>query len=194
MTLTLQYASSNPNAPDKSQYPVAAEFEVNKILEDDIIKSDLTLPYWVNPVLRAIGQDKRAVQFPGRAVAHFAYDELLRDAVLYGLQRVEQVTGENLGESEEKIAHSQQVIDGLTRKSSEPLDFSLVYLPLVMAGALIYEHVTIPKEDEQVIRDGLANILLERKPEMDDDNAPIFALAKTAIDTALMKYGFKSEL
>lgn len=194
MTLVLEYASTNPNGPDKSQYPVAPEFEVNKILEDDIIKSDQTLPNWVNPILRAIGQDKRAVQFPGRAVAYFAYDDLLRDAVLYGLQRVEAVTGESLGETEEKIAHSQQVIDGLNRKSSVPLDFSLVYLPLVMAGALTYEHVTIPKEDEQAIRDGLANILLERKPEMDEDNAPIFALAKTAIDTALMKYGFKSEL
>lgn len=193
LTLMLQYARSAEQVPDKGDYPPAPELEVNEMLRHDISKGEtLRMPHWVNAVLLAIGQDRRVALHPNRAAAHFAYDALLRDAVHFGLKHVERVTGEALGDADEQAAHSQQLLDALN--GQEALNFSLVYLPLVAVGALLHELVTVPKEDMQALRAGIANLLVERKGEMDDDNEPVFHLAKTLIDIVLMKYGFKSEL
>jgi hypothetical protein len=72
-----------------------------------------------------------------------------------------------------------------------PLDFSRVYMPLVLGGVIVYDRVMMPDEKLGELLEDMRDILNERKVEQNPDNEIIFNIAARLIDQAMMKYGYR---
>ena len=174
--------------------PEEDNFKIGTIIGDRhflVSDEEVVLPRWVNGLLRAIAQDKRAAKFPGKAIAMFAFDDLLLDGLFFGLHSIERATGEDLGTMEDKEEFVHQIM--LRLKGEKPMDFMHTYLPLVMAGTLIYERVLVGDEKLTQKLAEMLWLLENRKAERNEETEPIFQLAKRTIDLAAMKYGFQND-
>lgn len=146
------------------------------------------LPNWTSTLLRAISRDERIARVAPKAVAHFAYDDLLMDAVKYAFQQVEVASGENLGTPEEMVEYAEHIIAKL---DNQDMTFTFAYMPLILGGVLIYDHMLVKDETLADVMDQARGLLEYRENERTSENEPVFALAHQIIDQALSKYGYQ---
>lgn len=147
----------------------------------------MTLPHWLARYLRVVTNDERALKVPERAIPLTAYNALLRDALLFGFDVIENATGENLGTAEEKAGYADAFEEKFKQKRA--LDFSYVYVPLVLAGIIIYDRVLMPEERLGDVLDQMKQMLDARENEFTEENEAIFKLADRIVTQALRKYG-----
>jgi hypothetical protein len=144
------------------------------------------LPYWVTETARAFATDSRVAQFPLKAIGHFAYDGLLKDAMLLGFQSSEELLGHPLGTPEEALLYTDRVFEGLTQQK---LSFDLLYLPLMM-GAMANAHQIVLKTERP------ANVVMmmrrmmdDRNEEQNDETMPVYRMATRILESVATRYG-----
>jgi hypothetical protein len=137
-------------------------------------------------MLALLEDDERAARFVSRFIPEKCYDGLLRDAFFYSLGEVEQALGLNFGDREEleKIAE-----EWMAKVDLASMTFADVYLPLVLAGAAIFDEVLLPDENVKELLEQLENLREERAEEHTEANAALFDMLRDIHDKALRKYG-----
>lgn len=189
MTLIIEYAA--PSAESAHGHLAAGIYDISGLLKKERVMSSqpMNLPKWISALLRTIDKDERAARFPGLALASFAYDALLQDAANHAFHMIEIATGENLGSLEERNLYIDDMFKMLRKEAS--IDFSHVYLPLVLGGILIFDQLMLPDEKLSEIVDKLRLLSSEREAEITDDDEPTFAIFSKIVNQAMMKYGYK---
>lgn len=191
MCFILQY--SVPNLDPKiaeNMFPaphlnVSSLFVENKYLfEDD---EPLSLPRWASGMLKAIEQDKRAAQYPVKGLVHFAFDDLLYDAVMMGFDLLADATDEDMGTPEERHLYAEQLIARLLKDG--PIDYGDAYMPLVMGGALVFDQIKLRADIVRYLLDDLIEIMHKREEEMTEDNEQVVQIMRFVTKTMLAKYG-----
>lgn len=178
--------------PEESYEPLAQEqYHVARLLKPDREEEEvLTLPSWCRGMLRALDRDQTIVQQPVQALAGTLYDELLRDAVIYGFHVLHKVTGEQLGSDEDVKAYTERLVHMIL--TGEPrMTFTDLYLPLVLGGVVFYDR--FPTEGERVSDTlvEMAQVFTQRRAtEKNEDNEPVFKIAEPLFDRLLQKYGY----
>jgi hypothetical protein len=191
LTLILEYAAPSQATHGSHGHLAAGIYNIMPLLNKERLASDepISLPRWVSTMLRTIVKDERAIQFPVQAVLRFAYNELLADAATHAFTMIETATGEDLGDEKEQAEYIDQTVRMLAKDA--PLDFSRVYMPLVLGGVIVYDRVMMPDEKLGELLEDMRDILNERKVEQNPDNEIIFNIAARLIDQAMMKYGYR---
>lgn len=196
LTLVLEYA----NAGDTGHAPtIAAAYDFSSRLLPRTEKQRFLqvletgqepppLPNWAKAMLKAIARDERASKAPVKAIAHFAYDDLLRDAVLLAFHAVEIATGEEMGTPEEMDDYALQVLSRLREGGN--MDFNHTYLPLVLGGMVLFDQVLLPDDKLPEILHDVRIILDARRAEEDDESQPVFVMTRAVVEHALRKYGY----
>jgi hypothetical protein len=122
-------------------------------------------------------------------VTETLYDDLLRDAIPYAFQMIRTVTGEDLGSEAEVQDYTENMIEMLGEKSG--MDFTHVYMPLVIGGVIIYDRIISDAEEISESLRGMHDVLTEREPEVDENNDLVFMLTKQMVNRSLQRFGFQ---
>ena len=159
LTLILEYAAPSQATHGSHGHLAAGIYNILPLLDKERLASDepITLPRWVSTLLRTIVKDERAVKFPVQAVVHFAYNDLLSDAATHAFNMIETATGEDLGDEAEQAEYIAQTVQMLAKEA--PLDFSRVYMPLVLGGVIVYDRVMMQDEKLGELLEDMRDIL-----------------------------------
>ena len=114
------------------------------------------------------------------------FDDLLRDAMRLSLTMIHTVTGEGFEEDAEREDYIETI---MTLLGGGGLDFSRVYLPLVLGGLIANTRVVMPREVPRETIWLLEKARDERLDEKDSDSAPVFDLTGQLLDRALNQTG-----
>ena len=114
------------------------------------------------------------------------FDDLLRDAMRLSLTMIHTVTGEGFDEDAEREDYIGTI---MTLLDGGGLDFSRVYLPLVLGGLIANTRVVMPHEVPRETIWLLHKARDERLYEKDSDSAPVFDLTEQLLDRALNQTG-----
>jgi hypothetical protein len=156
---------------------------------DGTVRSDLPavrLPQWLRDLAKVALQDARVAQFPVKAIAHFAYDGLLRDALRDAFQTAEAVLKMELGTAAEHEAYIDIVFEQLRTKS---LSFEKLYLPLMM-GAIVHGHtVTLRSERPADLLAALRSAAEQRGAGLDEESKGVQDLVLRLCDIVAQQYG-----
>jgi hypothetical protein len=156
---------------------------------DGTPRSDLPavrLPQWLRDLAKLILQDARVAQFPVKAVAHFAYDGLLRDALHDAFQTAEAVLKMELGSAAEHEAYIDIVFEQLRTKS---LSFEKLYLPLMM-GAIVHGHtIVLHSERPADLLAALRSAAEQRGAGLDEESRSVQHLVLRLCDIVAQRYG-----
>ncbi|MDX2162966.1 MAG: hypothetical protein SF162_16745 [bacterium] len=186
MALILEYA-----APKETQhgFVIAGHHNIKALLLKDPRELDdrLRLPRWFQAMLSTISKDESAAANPAQVIPAQLYPDLLYDAIIYGFNLVETATGEDLGTAPEIEQYAQQ---NLERLAGGGLDFSRVYLPLVMAGILINDRLLMGKEEPVALLRGVGADIEDRVFDIAEDDTPIYEMTNQLIMQQGQRYGF----
>ncbi len=168
---------------------VGRELNVRRLLDKGKLQNQqeaIDLPAWFGSLLRIISRDERMVQFPLRAVAHFAYMDLMRDAILHAYDRIEGVTGKPLVKPEQRGTKADNLITAI---KAGQLDFEKLYAPLVIGGILVADKVLLENEKPYKLPTPLRAMMDAHHDERNEANEPLFALAHQLIEQLFNQYG-----
>lgn len=187
MVLVLEYATPRFNAHGNI---AARGFDVEALLLRDpfSFEEQPAFPHWLRGLISTMEIDERAASHPAQVFTRYLYDDLLRDAVDLVFDLVAEATGEDMGSVEEQNTYREQLIDLLTKKNG--LDFSRVYLPLVMGGVLINDQLAIGKENPAELLRDIGIALEERFPQLSDEERALYTMTNSIIARAGQRYGF----
>jgi hypothetical protein len=147
------------------------------------------VPHWVRALLQVVEDEPRAVGQLPAAVAGPVYTALIRDAVLYGFELVENATGEEMGSPAERDAYAAEVVTMIEQRQG--MDFSRVFFPLGMAGILINDLLLLSTEKPADLLHGLARALEQREPNLLQEEIPVLDMTTKLLDRVALKYGFR---
>ena len=187
MTIILEYATPRFNAHGNM---AAGVYDVETLLVRDSFSFEKVppLPHWFRAFLNILGRDERAASHVAQVIPRYLYDDLLRDAVDFGFALVDEATGEDLGSAGERETYREQVIKALDEKSG--VDFSRIYLPLVMGAVLINDQMVVNKENPAELLREIGKAMEERKAETGSADEEIFAMTTQIIGRVGQRYGF----
>jgi hypothetical protein len=169
----------------------AGKFGIKPIFLKDPMKLNpetVYLPRWFRGMMDAIARDERTAQHPTRVIPKLLYADLFWDATLYGFELVAAATGEDLGTPEEMKEYARQNLAKMEEKNG--IDFSRVYLPLVMGGILVNDKLLMDKEDPSAVLREIGVVIEERVFEISEDDMPIYHMTNDLIMQMGHKYGF----
>lgn len=92
LTVILEYARLSPK---DIRYLVGEDYSIQRYLEVDELRpapKSVALPAWAQDLLRALNRDERVVEYPVRAIGHFSYAGLLKDAMQHTFDRIQAIT------------------------------------------------------------------------------------------------------
>ncbi len=183
MALVLEYAAPR----EFSHNPITAgSFNLTPVLSG---KAEQTLPHWSRAMLRMLVRDERAASHAVPLIVKMAYDDLLRDAITLAFSMVATATGEDLGTDAEMVEYSERILKALHTRTG--LDFTRVYMPLVLGGIIVNEQITTSDTNfVEALRQIWAE-LDERRDETGERGEPVAEIAETLIERALQTYGFR---
>lgn len=147
------------------------------------------LPRWAVKMLRAVSQNTQVAARPAAALAQAMYTDLLHDAVVYGFSVIAAATGEEMGASDEIAHYAEQTAAML--ETGAGMDLLHAYMPLVLAGIVLYDRVVLPDEDLGERLRAMGDVLAEREPERTAANDLVFAMARQLVNRSLQKYGIQ---
>jgi len=186
LTLILEYA--NPHGKDM-KYLLGDAYNVAKYFtEEGQLKRrgiHVQLPRWAKAVLRVFQKDERTALYPLKAIAHFAYDDLLYDAMEHAFERVETILGTHIGSKEE---HRQYIAQVFEMMAAGKMTFDLLYLPLLMGGMALNDGVLLKGEKAQEIILKMRQMLQARLTEQTDESRPIYDMANQLLEQTASKY------
>jgi hypothetical protein len=187
LTLIVEYADATNTRQDERR---AGHFHLRPLVDPEHKSPDDRgeLPRWVRALLRAVARDERVARVPVKAIPALAYDDLLHDGLMYAFAQVERAAGESLGSGEEMDAYAVEVVQSLKQKST--MNFSYVYMPLIIGSVQVYESLLVEREKPVDLLQELRKTIEERFDERTPDNKAIFSMALNTIDEELRKYGY----
>jgi len=190
LVLILEYASASETQHGSL---AAGIYDIEGAVAPDVDYSqrNVRLPYWTKRFFSAMAHDARVAKVPVKAIAHFVYEDLLHDAIIYGFEVLEVATGEDLGTPEEMEEYAADVLVRLKKK--DEMSFTHVYLPLVLGGIVSFDKVLLDDERLGDVLQGVRPLVAERKSERTEDNDSIFSMAQNIIEHTLQKYGYKNK-
>jgi hypothetical protein len=151
-----------------------------------------SLPRWANGLLHAIAQDEKHADTPEALIAGSLYDELVLDAIPHAFAMIKTITGEDMGDTAEIEEYSNYVVRRLVdQESSNRMDFTHAYMPLIISGVIVYDRVLQSGEDVSESLRGMHDVLVTRESEMDDNNDIVFKLTREMVNRSLQKFGFR---
>jgi len=188
LTLMLEYA--NPHGKDMKfllgeQYNVAKYFTEEGQLRRR--GTPIQLPRWAKAILRIFQKDERTALYPLKAIAHFAYDDLLYDAMEHAFDRVEAILGMHIGSKEE---HHQYIAHVFEVMAEGKLTFDLLYLPLIMGGMALNDGVLLKGEKAQDVIMKMRQMLQARFAEQNETTRPVYDMANQLLEQTASKYNF----
>jgi hypothetical protein len=188
LTLILEMAEPMEETFDYLGYPV---FNIAQTVKNGFpAGGGPRFPHWCSSLLEIIAQDeKKANADLVEIVTETLYDDLLRDAIPYAFQMIRTVTGEDLGSEAEVQDYTENMIEMLGEKSG--MDFTHVYMPLVIGGVIIYDRIISDAEEISESLRGMHDVLTEREPEVDENNDLVFMLTKQMVNRSLQRFGFQ---
>ncbi|NWF70385.1 MAG: hypothetical protein HXY40_14960 [Chloroflexi bacterium] len=191
LTLLLEYASPSEVSAGGHGGLAAGNYNLLPLLDQSRLADPrpITVPHWCRAFLRTMTQEANAANHPVEVIARLLYPELLRDALLYAFQLIEQNTGEELGSEEEMRTYGETVLAMLA--GERKLDFIHAYMPLVLGGLLIFDSVIMPGEKLDELVNATKRMLEERAAEKNADNELVFSVGGRLLDRAIMKYGYR---
>ena len=188
LTLLLEYASPRHTAHG---HHAAGAYNVEALLERDplTLESVPRLPHWFRALLAYAERDTRATTAIVPMLTRYLYPDLLRDGIDHAFDLVETATGEDVGSVEERVRYRDLLIQQLEDKSG--LNFSSVYSPLILGGALVNERLLLAKENP-------ADTLREMSQAVEkrcgvggsEEDETIREMAMGIFERAGRKYGF----
>lgn len=178
---------STPDYLNDAHYDVM--LSIKRVLRGD--RETPILPAWFKAMLNQLDNAAATAEQPAVALAGPVYDELLRDAMRLGFQMIATTTGKKMGSDDEIGDYIQKVIGKL--ESAQPaLNFSDVYLPLLIAGVIIYDRVVLKTEKLGDDLTQLAQLVKARQAEIRDDEVMVYETTQQVVDRALQKYGYRA--
>lgn len=187
LTLILEYSS--PTYGTGTQI-AAGMYNIQPLLDKKTHDDEINLPRWCSRYLRILHQDQRVADHAIQAILHFGYEDLLADAMLRAFEMIEISTGEDIGSIKERQIYVEQTLD-LLRNGS--MDFSHVYMPLLLGGIIAYDSVMLEGEKLGNLLQEMRTIIDQRSEYRNESTEPIFAMAATLVDQALFKYGYRNK-
>jgi hypothetical protein len=188
LMLILEYSMPKETAHG---YVAAGRYGITPLLERDLQSLDEPpeLPDWCLHLLRAIDRDERAIERAGQMIVRYLYLHLLRDGIRHGFELVLNATGEDLGSPQELEEYGDTVLSMFETKQG--MDFSHVYLPLLMGGILVHERLPLSKEDPSELLTSATAALEQRRPECSEEDLPIYDITSRLLEGAGQKYGLQ---
>jgi hypothetical protein len=141
-------------------------------------------PRWFVKLCRLLVQNPHAGSQIDHLVSESLYPELVYDAVMLGFTMLKTVTSGQFGSNEELIVYANQIVSALSGKG-EALDFTHVYMPLVLAGLVSNTRITMPTEQTRDTVSLLATAVERRASVKDSSNKFVFDMADDLIERAL---------
>lgn len=186
ITLILLFAS-----PSKLMELIAGNYNLKPLLAEDADLSNVKLPQWTSQFLNLLNREPRAIQQPVKAIFHFCYEDLLHDAITNAFERIELAINESLGSTEERATYREQI---LTEYQEGTLNFSTLYLPLVLGGITAADLVVLPDDNMEDAVHHLRDMVDARRETMlNDDTAGVFNMVDRLMEKVLLKYGYDAK-
>ncbi len=152
--------------------------------------SDLpNLPNWFNALVHQVARNEELMRVPAQVVSKLLYIELLRDVLPLAFQMIKTVTGEDMGTAEEIQEYTEQVITRLEAK--QEMDFTHTYLPLVLAGIIVYDRVVAKDEDLIDTLRSIGDALDQREAEIGEGERFVIDLTKELINRHARQFGYQ---
>jgi hypothetical protein len=142
-----------------------------------------THPHWFIKLCRLLVRNPQAAHDLNRLVMDLIYSDLVYDATIFGFAMLGTVTKEQFGSADEISEYAHHMASILTREQS--IDFSHVYLPLVLGGIVANARASMPQEQLRETINLIATACEKRANLRTDDNKFIFDLADDLIERAL---------
>jgi hypothetical protein len=169
---------------ERARHSLRVYFNLDGTVRQDL--PEVRLPQWLRDLARVAFQDVRVAQFPVKAIAHFAYDGLLRDALHDAFRTAEALLQMELGTAAEHEAYIDVIFEHLREKK---LSFEKLYLPLMM-GAIAHGHtVTVRNERPADVLAALRDVTEQRGVELDEDSKGVQHLVLRLADSVAQRYG-----
>jgi len=169
-----------------------AAFDIPVIMQkhqDGLSENIPPFPLWFDGLLHQVAGNEDLLRAPAQVVGKLLYTQLLRDTVPYAFELIKRATGEDLGTPAEVDQYSSQLVQRLEHKSG--MDFAHTYMPLVLAGLIVYEQVPLKDEELlQTLRD-VTEALMERDGDLTDEDEPIYEITKQIINRSAKQFGFE---
>ncbi len=187
LTLILEYASPRHTSHG---HMAAGIYNVDALIARDPFtwESKPHIPHWTRAYIGYIEKDARTAELATPILTKYIYEDVLRDAIDYAFGLIEKDSGEDVGSTAERATYREKLLEKLKAKAG--IDFSLLYLPLVMGGMIVADLVMMPKEDPSELLKEISHALESRAGECAEDD-PIFIMTQDILWRTGQKYGIK---
>jgi hypothetical protein len=185
---------STQAAFEEARYPlhVAEAIHITKLitlvvetgarqLEEGTLKDPI--PGWIAETARLLIQEPRFAKQGVYLVSKHIYTEILHHTILHGFSMVGTVMKENFGTKDELNSYADTIVEAVQHNGD--LDFAHAYLPLVTAGVIANNRVTMPGEQVRDTLHLMHRTLQERSSERTENNGFVFDIATALIDRGL---------
>ncbi|MBW4436536.1 MAG: hypothetical protein KME04_05345 [Pleurocapsa minor GSE-CHR-MK-17-07R] len=188
LVLLLEYA-----APVESGhgYNVAGRYSVAPMLLKNPmeIPAPPTLPRWTLDMMAKLVRDPNASLQAATLVSESLYASLVYDAIVFAFAMIERETGEDLGTDAEQAHFAGIIMEALQHDGK--LNFSQVYLPLVIGGLLINEQMPVSKDPPDVLLKNFTAVFQRRAATQPDETQPLITLISGIITRMEQRLGFR---
>lgn len=140
-------------------------------------------PEWYKHLMRALLQEPGLKDYPLPLLRDTLFSDVIYDSVLHGFKMLKTVLNEDFGSPQEVANYAEGLRQAF--KSQTPLSYAQVYLPLILAGVIANNRISLENEN---IRESIFEISAaheKRQPELTADNAFVADLFKRLIDRSL---------
>ncbi len=155
-------------------------------VSDDIADLEEDLPEWFLRTCRVLFDRPEAAKNATYLLQELVFYELVRDAIRLGMTMVSTVMDEDFGDDQ---AEENLVGDILESLHNGSLDYTRVYLPLVMAGLIANTRIVMAQERPRDTIWLLHKDQEQRAREKHEANTPVFQMVEQLIDRALEQTG-----
>jgi len=185
LSLVLEYANMSERTPN---YFMGEDLNIRRYLENDYLDNPANpvyLPYWASKLVHVINAQAYAADYPVRAICHFAFNELMHDAMLLAFNQIEERLGIDIGSMDERNNYALHVLDSI---ENDVLDFNLFYMPLVLGGVILGDRVLVKDEKPNVLLPVMRKMVDERYSLRNEDNEQTFEMTNTLVEQMANKY------
>lgn len=148
----------------------------------------IALPNWCRGLLELLETDAHTAEQPIYTLTTLLYDDLLRDAMALGFDRIRSFTGAALGSEDDEHVYGEHVLNILSRADSQPT-FTDIYLPLVLGGIIVDRQAALSQRAQQQRLSEIDARVQQRWMERTAENEPIFAMITDTISQLSVSAG-----
>lgn len=186
LTLVLSYA-----APSQLQQIAAGHYNFKDVMTEKKDLDAVVLPHWVSKFMNVLNKEQRALDQPVRAIAHFCFEELVQDAMQHAFERIETAIGDDLGTLKERNDYIEQF---LVEFRNGHLNFTSVYLPLIIGGITAVDTVVLPDDNmEDAVYELRSMVDMRRLKYETNETLGVFEMTDRLMEKVLLKYGYDAK-